>query len=96
MGLSRTGEFSLKFGYQHGCSGFVQMKINYTFDTGMDLMALGPMIHRREGIIQATPKVIRFFDRARGEFYFSGMRVNSYGPEQHLSFNPSATELVCR
>jgi len=70
------------------------MKINYTFDTEMDLLASGPVIHTWEGIFQATPKEIRF-DRARGEFYFGGVWMNSYEAEQHLSFNPPATEPVC-
>jgi hypothetical protein len=39
-------------------------------------------------------KEIRF-DRARGEFYFSGVWTNSYEAEQHPSFNPPATEPVC-
>jgi hypothetical protein len=72
----------------------MQMKMNYTFDTEMDLLASGPVIHTWEGIVQATPKEIRF-DRARGEFYFSGVWMNSYEAEQHLSFNPPATEPVC-
>jgi len=94
LGLSRTREFFLKFGYQHGYSDFMQMKVNYTFDTEMDLLASGPVIHTWEGIVQATPKEIRF-DRARGDFYFSGVWTNSYEAEQHLSFNPPATEPVC-
>jgi hypothetical protein len=94
LGPSRTREFFLKFGYQHGYSDFMQMKVNYTFETEMDLLASGPVIHTWEGIVQATPKEIRF-DRARGEFYFSGVWTNSYEAEQHLSFNPPGTEPVC-
>jgi hypothetical protein len=94
MELSRAREFFLKFGYQHGYSDFMQMKINYTFDTEMDLLASGPVIHTWEGIVHATPKEIRF-DRVRGEFYFSGAWMNSYEAEQHLSFNPLATEPMC-
>jgi len=71
MGPSGTREFFLKFGYQYGSSDFVQMKINETFDTGMDLLASGSVIHTWEGIVQATPKEIRF-DRTRGKFYLSG------------------------
>jgi hypothetical protein len=94
LGLSRTREFFLKFGYQHGYSDFMQMKINYKFETEMDLLASGPVIHTWEGIVQATPKEIRF-DRTRGEFYFTGAWTNSYEAEQHLSFNPPAAEPVC-
>jgi hypothetical protein len=94
MALSRTREFFLKFGYQHGYSDFMQIKTNYTFDTEMNLLASGPVTHTWEGIVYATPKEIRF-DRVRGEFYFSGVWMNSYEAEQHLSFNPPATEPVC-
>ena len=84
----------LAFGYQHGFADFKQMKTNYAFDTEMELLASGPVIHTWEGIVQATPKEIRF-DRATGEFYFSGVWTNSYEAEQHLSFNPPDQDPVC-
>ena len=94
LGWEGARDVFLRFGYQHGYADFMQMKLNYQFDTEMDLLASGPVIHTWEGIVQATPKEIRF-DRQTGEFYFSGVWTNSYEAEQYLSFNKSAQEPVC-
>jgi len=56
LGLSRTREFFLKFGYQHGYSDFMQMKVNYKFETEMDLLAAGPVIHSGKGLFRQRPK----------------------------------------
>ncbi len=94
LGWSQARAFLLRFGYQNGYSDFLQMKLNYEFETEVDLLASGPVIHSFEGIVNATPKEIRF-DRKTGEFYFTGLWVNSYEAEQHLSFNPQANSPVC-
>ncbi|MDA8213055.1 MAG: XylR N-terminal domain-containing protein [Clostridia bacterium] len=94
LGMSKARELFLKFGYQHGYSDFMQMKINYQFETEMDLLASGPVIHTWEGIVQATPNELRF-NRATGEFYFTGVWTNSYEAEQHLTFNEISREPVC-
>jgi len=94
LGWDKAREIFLRFGYQHGYADFMQMKLNYQFDTEMDLLASGPVIHTWEGIVQATPKEIRY-SRATGEFYFSGVWTNSYEAEQYLSFNAAARAPVC-
>jgi hypothetical protein len=94
LGWEKAREVILRFGYQNGYADFMQMKINYQFDSEMDLLASGPVIHTWEGIVQATPKEIRF-DKATGEFYFTGVWTNSYEAEQYLSFNNNAHEPVC-
>lgn len=94
LGISQAREFILRFGFQNGYSDFLQMKINYEFDTEIDLLASGPVIHTWEGIVQATPREIRF-DRSAGTFYFTGVWSNSYEAEQHLCFNEPFSEPVC-
>jgi hypothetical protein len=94
LGTEKAREFFLKFSFQHGYSDFMQMNINYTFDSEMDLLASGPVIHTWEGIVKATPTEIRY-DRTTGEFFFTGDWHNSYEAEQHLSFNELAHEPVC-
>ncbi|MCK5125440.1 MAG: XylR N-terminal domain-containing protein [candidate division Zixibacteria bacterium] len=94
MGIEKAREFFLKFGYQHGFSDFIQMKVNYKFESEMDLLASGPVIHTYEGIVQATPKEISF-NRETGEFYFTGTWTNSYEAEQHLSYQEVSSEPVC-
>ncbi|RPH33852.1 MAG: hypothetical protein EHM93_03305 [Bacteroidales bacterium] len=94
LGWERARSLFFKFGYQHGYADFLQMKLNYEFDSEMDLLASGPVIHTWEGIVQATPKEIRY-NRETGEFYFSGVWTNSYEAQQYLSYNTEAKEPVC-
>ncbi len=94
LGLEKTRAFFLRFGYSAGYSDFKQMKKKYTFDTDMDLLASGPVIHSWEGIVSARPGELRF-SRETGDFYFTGDWVNSYEAEQYLSFNPVCDSPVC-
>ena len=94
LGLEKTREFFLKFGYQNGYSDFMQMKLNYEFDSEIDLLASGPVIHTWEGVVNATPKELRF-DRSTGEFFFTGVWKNSYEAQQHLAYSGQAHEPVC-
>lgn len=94
VGWEKAREMLLKFGYQNGFSDFMQMKLSHEFDTETDLIASGPVIHTWEGIVHAVADSLHF-DRARGDFFFSGRWDNSYEAEQHLCFNPVAREPVC-
>ena len=94
FGFEKARELFLKFGFQNGYTDFIQMKLNYSFDSEMDLLLSGPVIHTWEGIVQATPKEIRF-DRKSGDFLLTGTWINSYEAEQHLTFNKISEEPVC-
>lgn len=94
LGPQEARAFFLRFGYTHGYNDFQEMKKKYTFDSEMELLASGPVIHSWEGIVSARPTEIRF-DRASGDFYFTGNWINSYEAEQFLCFNPPATEPAC-
>jgi hypothetical protein len=84
----------LKFSFQNGYTDFMQMKIGYDFDSEMELLASGPVIHTWEGIVKAEPTEIEF-DRESGDFYFTGTWKNSYEAEQHLMFNDESDDPVC-
>lgn len=94
IGMEDARDFFLQFGFQNGIADFMQMSLNYTFDSDMDLLASGPVIHTWEGVVHATPKEIRI-DKDAGEFYFTGVWSNSYEAEQHLTYNETAAEPVC-
>jgi hypothetical protein len=94
MGTEQARTFLLRFGFQNGYADFLQMKIAYDFDSEMDLLASGPVIHTWEGIVQATPTGITY-NREKGEIHFAGVWRNSYEAEQHLSFNHAGSESVC-
>ncbi len=94
IGFDGAKAFFLKFGYQNGYSDFLQMKVNYEFESEMELLASGPVIHTWEGIVSAKTTKIQF-DREKDEFFFTGIWENSYEAEQHLSFNEIAKEPIC-
>jgi predicted hydrocarbon binding protein len=93
-GEENARTFFLRFGYQSGYADCMRLKVNYTFDQEVELLAAGPVIHTWEGIVQATPKEIRY-DRQKGEFFMHGIWSNSYEADQHLSFNKPAQKPVC-
>jgi hypothetical protein len=94
LGVEKARTFFLKFGFQQGYADFMMMKINYEFDSEMDLLASGPVIHTWEGIVHAAPKDLEY-DRETGKFFFTGIWSNSYEAEQHLTYNDAASEPVC-
>lgn len=94
LGMEKARDMFLRFGYQNGYSDFLQMALSCDFETEMDLLASGPVIHTWEGIVRATPKKIEF-DRETGEFYFTGLWTNSYEAEQHLMYNDVSESPTC-
>ncbi len=60
VGLDGARRVFFRFGYQHGVADFMQTKLSYNFDTEMDLLASGPVIHTWEGIVKAEPTEISF------------------------------------
>lgn len=94
MGLKRARTLFLKFGFQSGYSDFMQMKASYEFDSEVDLLSSGPIMHTWEGIVHATPTELHY-DRQTGDFYFAGIWKNSYEAQQHLMNNDFSAEPVC-
>lgn len=94
MGKEQARSLFLRFGFQNGYSDFLQMKFNYAFDSEMDLLASGPVIHTWEGVVKAEPRELEF-DRETEHFFFTGVWKNSYEAEQHLMYNEHAPEPVC-
>ncbi|OPY72725.1 MAG: Activator of aromatic catabolism [Syntrophorhabdus sp. PtaU1.Bin050] len=94
LGLAKARDLLFAFGYQNGYADFLQMKVFYKFDSEMDLLVSGPVIHTWEGIVQASPKELTF-NREKRTFYFSGIWTNSYEAQQHLSYHEYADEPVC-
>lgn len=94
LGPAKARDLLFTFGYQNGYADFLQMKVFYKFDTEMDLLVSGPVIHTWEGIVQASPKELTF-NREKRMFYFSGIWTNSYEAQQHLSYHEYGDEPVC-
>jgi hypothetical protein len=94
LGMERAREFLLRFGFQHGYSDFMQMDMDYNFETDMDRLASGPVMHTWEGIVHAAPGEMDY-DRSSGKFLFRGVWSNSYEAEQHLAYNETGDFPVC-
>ena len=83
-----------QFGYHCGRGDYQALMENFEWDTDMDTLASGPVLHTWEGIVHAAPDLIDY-DRETGHFHMSGTWTNSYEAEIHLeTLGPSETP-VC-
>ncbi|MBK8014125.1 MAG: XylR N-terminal domain-containing protein [Deltaproteobacteria bacterium] len=105
MGLLRQGVYEqvgwdaarrifFRFGFQHGFSDFLQIELSHTFDSELELLASGPVMHTWQGLVRAQPTEIDF-DRDTGRFHFTGDWLNSYEAQQYLTFNEPSSTPVC-
>lgn len=94
LGILQAKKFFLKFGYQKGFADFLQTKIYYDFDSDIELLHTGPVLHTWEGIVKAVPNEI-VLDREKGIFNYTGTWINSYEAEQHLAYNQLSEDPVC-
>ncbi len=78
-----------QFGYRCGQGDYQALSQSYSWDSELDRMGAGPVMHTWEGIVRADPTFLEF-DRERGHFHMKGTWKNSYEAEIHLrEFGPS-------
>ncbi|MDQ2052536.1 XylR N-terminal domain-containing protein [Natronolimnohabitans sp. A-GB9] len=94
LGIDETRKFLFRFGFQSGYSDFLQLKMNYEFDTEEELLKAGPKIHTDRGFVAAEIDEISY-DREAGDFYYAGTWHNSYEAQQHVIYNGEADQPVC-
>ena len=94
VGWDAARRIFFRFGFQHGFSDFLQVKLNHSFESELELLASGPVMHTWQGIVRAQPTEIEF-DRATGHFHFTGDWLNSYEAQQFLTFNETSSSPVC-
>ncbi|HEY3446536.1 MAG TPA: XylR N-terminal domain-containing protein [Myxococcales bacterium] len=83
-----------QFGFRCGSEDHRTLSKAYQWDTEIDELACGPVIHTWEGIVKATPTLIEF-DRAKGNFLMKGTWTNSYEAELHLAEFGQTDHPVC-
>jgi rsbT co-antagonist protein RsbR len=83
-----------QFGYRCGQGDYKALVGQYTWDTPMDELASGPVMHMWEGIVHVETKEIDF-DRQAGRFRMVGIWRNSYEAEIHLAEFGSSDTPVC-
>lgn len=78
-----------QFGFRCGFGDYEALTKHYEWDSDLDRMGAGPVMHTWEGIVRADPTFLEF-DRSRGHFHMKGTWKNSYEAEIHLQqFGPS-------
>ncbi len=83
-----------QFGFRCGHGDYEALSKGFAWDSEMDRMGAGPVMHTWEGIVRADPTFLEF-DRERRHFHMKGTWKNSYEAEIHLrEFGPSPTA-VC-
>jgi len=94
LGMDAARAVFLKFGYTNGYSDFMEFKTGYDFDTEMELMLVGSLMHTWRGVTKA--EIIKLnFDREKGEFYAHGLWLNSFECEQHLTYYKVSSQPAC-
>lgn len=84
----------MQFGYRCGHGDHHALTTRFSWDTELDEMSAGPIMHTWEGIVHVEPTLLDF-DKAAGRFHMKGIWRNSYEAEVHRAeFGPS-TRPVC-
>ena len=83
-----------QFGYRCGVGDHKALNAQYKWDSEIDEMSAGPVMHMWEGIVHVEPKRLEF-DRKAGTFYMYGLWRNSYEAEIHLAEFGQSDRPVC-
>lgn len=83
-----------QFGYRCGTEDHRTLSKLYQWDSEVDELASGPVIHTWEGIVKAEPTKIEF-DREAGHFRMQGTWTNSYEVDIHLAELGRSDAPVC-
>jgi anti-anti-sigma factor len=94
LGERRMRAVLSQFGSRCGMEDHKLLSETYTWDTEIDELASGPVIHTWEGIVKAVPTTIDF-DRKTGHFYMKGIWTNSYEADTYLKEVGRSSEPVC-
>lgn len=82
------------YGYTNGYYDAIKLQKLYPWDSELDWVAAGPVIHTLEGIVKVVPDKLHF-DREKREIDMYGAWENSYEAAQHLATQGKASEPVC-
>lgn len=78
-----------QFGFTCGRDDYLAVAADVAWDSDVDRISSGPVMHMWEGIVHVTPTVLEY-DRATGHFLMAGEWRNSYEAENYLAaFGPS-------
>lgn len=94
LGTELARSLLSQFGYQCGQGDYEALSRMWQWETDMDALASGPVLHTWEGIVHAEPTHVDY-DRERGRFDMAGEWTHSYEAEIHLEHLGRAEAPVC-
>lgn len=94
LGQELTQSVLAQFGYRCGEGDYRMLTSLFEWDTEIDRIASGPVMHSWEGIVLAKPEHIEF-DKSAGTFSMMGTWENSYEAEIHREYIGEANAPVC-
>lgn len=84
FGHEYTKALFAQFGYTCGKHDYLNIGASDLWDSDMDRIASGPVMHMWEGIVHVEPTKIEF-DRKIDHFHMTGLWRNSYEAENYLA-----------
>ncbi|WP_437997367.1 XylR N-terminal domain-containing protein [Sorangium sp. So ce185] len=94
LGEAMARALLTQFGYRCGAGDHESMSTRYSWDTELDQLAAGPVMHTWEGIVHVEPTKIDF-DRKAGRFHMTVLWRHSYEAEVHVREFGLSTGPVC-
>jgi anti-anti-sigma regulatory factor len=94
LGDKLTRALLAQFGYRCGYGDYQSLNHMYKWDTEIDQMSSGPVMHTWEGIVLAEPTKLEY-DRGTGDFHMTGTWKNSYEAEIYLKEFGVSESPVC-
>jgi signal transduction histidine kinase len=83
-----------QFGYQHGVRDFETLGGMFAWQSEMEALAVGPLMHAWSGLVKVEPLDMEI-DRQRGHFFFRGLWHHSYEADIHLRNHGLSQDPVC-
>lgn len=79
LGPTLTRAFQAQFGDRCGASDYAVVTALHDWETEIDKLASGPVMHTWEGIVHVEPREIDY-DRKAGHFFMTGMMSSAERP----------------
>lgn len=94
LGTEMTQSLLAQFGYRCGGDDYRMLMEMFEWDTAVDRIASGPVLHSWEGIARAQSEHLDY-DLGTGKFHMSGTWTNSYEAEIHREHIGKSDGPVC-
>lgn len=94
VGMEFAAAIFAQFGFRCGQDDYHAIAADGQWDTELDRIRSGPIMHMWEGIVEVSPTALQF-DRATGDFFMSGIWRHSYEAEVHIGAFGRSDAPVC-